>query len=78
MSRDYYTDAERIAKMFELEDLRAVAQEMRNVVAGGSIATEILMGLRHTCQSMLEAGQGSAITRAQVREFVLALDDVLA
>lgn len=79
MSRDYYADARTLAALLSQEGETQVAEHLRDVMEGGSTATEILMGLRYRCQQALDQGRaGSQTTRARIKEFVKALESVLS
>ena len=58
-SYDAYAEAERIACLFDSADHQEVADAIRNAIASGSTATEILMALRQETSCVVDAFRGA-------------------
>ncbi len=79
MARDYYQEAETLARFLELEGDHRGALSIRSAIEDGSTATEILMALRFRAQEIIAEGRPeNATTRIRVREFVDALNAALS
>ena len=58
MTRDYYADATALSENMAKAGYTTWADQIRDAIAGGSTATEILMGLRWIISSFLEKEAG--------------------
>ena len=58
-SYDVYGETERIACLLDSSDHPEASDAMRNAIASGSTATEILMALRHAVSSAAGAFRGT-------------------
>lgn len=65
---DYYQEARRIAGLLRKEGLAEAASAVEEAIDGGSMATEILMGIRFNLEEVLP--QASETTASQIRSLV--------
>ena len=78
MSRDYYSEAEEIARSLDAEGLQADARTLRDAIRNGSTGSEIFMALRWNLQQIDKRGSAMNLgTRAKIRELARALGDAL-
>lgn len=73
MATDYYAEANSIARLLESDGEYEVASALREAIAAGATATEILMALRYHCEKALDESVGSDATGARLKTFVRAL-----
>jgi hypothetical protein len=74
MAADLYREAENTAVALDGEGLLDEARSIREAIAAGSTATEILMAVRWHLRTISPRGSATA---AQVRALIAAIDDVL-
>jgi hypothetical protein len=78
MSTDYYAEAEAIARALASRGLDTEAALLREAIASGSTATEILMGLRWRLQGFVGAGcLPDEVTAKRARKLLAELDKEL-
>ena len=79
MAIDYYEEARTIINSLEREGLRSEADAVREVMAAGATATEILMGVRWQLQQIERANKtANVVTKRRIRELLQELNKVLS
>ena len=79
MARDFYAEAEEIAAALVADGLVDEAGSLRNVIASGATATEILMGMRWHLRNVDRANKTTnRDLERRVRELIAELDKVLS
>lgn len=68
MTLDYYHEARRIAGVLRKEGLADVATAVEEAMDGGSMATEILMGIRFNLEKAMP--RASDTTASQIRSLL--------
>ena len=79
MARDFYAETEQVIDALATEGLKEEADGLRNVMAGGATATEILMGVRWHLQNIDRSNRTVNLgTKRKVRELIAELNQVLS
>ena len=79
MAIDYYAEADEVMNELDAEGLTVEAESLRNIIAGGSTATEILMGLRWELRQIDDANKVADMTaKRRIRKLIAELDRVLS
>jgi hypothetical protein len=79
MAIDYYAEADQIIRALTAEGFTADANSLRDAIKGGSIGTEILMGVRWHLKQIFSANKITNLTtKRKIRELVAELDRVLS
>lgn len=77
MVNDPYAEARAIAKMLRLQQRHEWSSKIEDIIAGGSTATEILMGLRWILGELLRDEPLDGATATRARELEKAVDALL-
>jgi hypothetical protein len=78
-SRDFYAEAQELARRLTVAGFLPWATELEDTIAGGATSTEILMGLRSTLHRLVqrEAPRLDETLRETVRELADTITEAL-
>ena len=77
MASDYYAEAEAVCQDLESAGRSDLAEDLRDAIASGSTATEILMALRWKLEQSLSAESDLGRAEARMRLLKEGLDEAL-